>query len=80
MSPVQLAPFPHAGGCAGCRKAGQCSGCGAKLLADRKGKRCKNGRCNECHGRYCTSDRRHCVPAPGFGDAGKGPHVVEVTA
>lgn len=51
--------FPHEGACVECRKLMRCNACGVPIYAGlnaRPGRsaRCTNGRCTECHHKFCT--------------------------
>lgn len=46
-------PYPHRGGCQGCRDAHRCNHCGAPLTPG-AWERCTNGRCRACHASVCT--------------------------
>lgn len=59
-------PFPHPGGCAGCRSVRCCNYCGADIRADDG--RCTNGRCSKCHRDICTPGG---VNSPGHGYGGQ---------
>lgn len=50
-------PFPHPGGCPGCRSVRCCNYCGADIRQDAG--RCTNGRCGHCHRTICTPDEAH---------------------
>lgn len=68
MTAPSRIPFPHVGGCEGCRAAGVCNGCGAELRGDAG--RCTNGRCSRCHAARCT-DGGATAPGHGYGASGR---------
>jgi len=59
-------PYPHEGGCAGCRDVHVCNVCGKSVLRDRN--RCTNGRCDFCHRHHCTVGKD--FTAHGYGNIG----------
>jgi hypothetical protein len=61
-----LNPYPHAGGCNGCRLASVCNTCGTAI---RKATRCTNGRCLDCHRQHCGNGG-DIAPGHGFGTVG----------
>jgi hypothetical protein len=63
--PHFFAPWPHEGGCAGCREEKLCNACGAPW--DHAGAHCTNGRCAQCHIAYCTVGGQ-TYPGHGYGN------------
>lgn len=71
MSPDDAEPdehgagqFPHRGGCGECHMLRQCNACGAPIyggLRTQPGRssRCTNGRCMDCHRKFCTEGGSH---------------------
>ena len=64
---IHEGPYPHGGGCSGCRVQGKCNVC-ARPRRGRlnPGGACTNGRCAECHAACCTSGG-DTTPGHGYG-------------
>lgn len=63
--------FPHEGGCHICQKLQQCNACGVSI-AGFVGIHCTNGRCANCHPKFCT-DGGSTSPGHGFWRKGTKP-------
>jgi len=66
-------PYPHEGGCWGCRVEMRCNVCG-KEWKDRLHfihDRCTNGRCLDCHRKVCTPGGNDSL-GHGYGNPTKG--------
>ena len=73
ITPHAEVPYPHAGGCEGCRESMVCNSCGVSIS---RFTRCTNQRCLPCHSRYCTSGGE---VSAGHGYGGRGARTIAPT-